>query len=489
MANTIDVAADGRQATQLARQDFNFFAALVDPDEFRLLFPSFYLALFSLLTAFTKRVEKFAIGIPRGFAKTTYIKLQVVWYILFTDKQFILIVGAAESLALNTIADICDMLSSPNIRALFGNWQDRVEEDTKQQKVFYFRGRSIILKGIGAGTSVRGINRKSRRPDVIIMDDVQKKEDADSPELAKDLLKWILGTLGMARSNSGCIYIYVGNMYPQNCILDMLRKDTEWTSFVVGGILADGTSLWEELKPAEELLAEYISLKNLGQEDIFSSEILNNTDISPKSGLDLGKVPHPPEYMLTTEAEGSFILIDPSSGKKTGDDCAMEHFNVIDGTAIMTEVIHGTWTPLQTIENAINMGLANCTRLICVEDVAYQSTLLFWFNHVCNEHGITGFYFLPVSPKNVAKNNRIKRGLLSMIAGEILLAPEVRSTVLTQAQDWDPLTTNNVDDVIDLPGYVEEVMREYPEYIIKQIFEIDDISVSAAHDSDLALPF
>lgn len=486
---TLDVKADSQEAIELARHDWNFFAALVNPDEFRYLFPSFYLTLFGLLTAFKSRVEKFAIGIPRGFAKTTFVKLLCVWYILFTNKRFILIVGASEKLALNTVADICDMLSSFNIRVLFGDWRLRVEEDTKEQKVFFFRGRDIILKGVGAGTSVRGINRKSSRPDVILMDDVQTRESAENKDITDDLFRWILGTLMMTKSNDGCTYIYVGNMYPENCILDKLRQDPSWVSFVVGGILADGTSLWEELKPIQELLAEYQSLSDLGHPEIFISEVLNSTEGVGRSGLDLAAIPQMPYYFEDTEPEGSFILIDPSSGKKQGDDCTIEHYSVVDGVAIMDELLHGTFSPLETIKAALALGLKRQTRLVCVEDVAYQSTLLFWFNHVANEEGISGFEFHPVSPKNQAKNNRIKRGLIRCIEGKTLLHPSVRSKVLDQANSWDPLKINNRDDIIDPLGYVEEVMQKYPEFIIKQIFDVDVDFGSAAHTESLSLPF
>lgn len=493
-AQTLAVSTDGRQAAELARTDFNFLAALVDPAAFVLKFPEFFIALFGMLTAFKEPIEKFAIGIPRGFAKTTYIKLLCVWYILFSHKQFILIVGAAEKLAMNTLADICDMLGSPNLRALFGDWDMLLEEDTKEQKVFYFRGRHIILKAIGAGSSVRGVNRKNARPDVIILDDVQKKEDANNEELAKELLQWILGTLGMARSNTDCTYIFVGNMYPRNSILDKLRKNSEWTSFVVGGLLADYSSLWEELRPAEQLIREYHGLKELGEEDIFLSEILNSVDGAAISGLDLTRIPIVPDYFLEVEPEGSFILIDPSSGKKDGDDLTIEHFSVIDGVPMFDDLLAGTFSPLGTIEAAIALGIQYNTRLICVEDVAYQSTLLFWFNHYCTTNGISGFEFQPVSPKNRAKATRIKKGIIKLMGTkekppEMYLGPKVRSRYLAQAMEWNPLKTDNKDDIIDPPGYVEEVMQLYPEFIVKNTFDVLEESVSAAHESDLALPF
>jgi hypothetical protein len=385
------------------------------------------------------------------------------------------------------------MLSSRNIRTLFGNWQFDIEEDTKEQKVFTFRGRTIILKAVGAGTAVRGINRKSARPDVIILDDVQKREDSENKELADDLLKWILGTLMKARSNSGCTYIYVGNMYPQNCILQALKNNSQWTSLVVGGLLSDGTSLWEELRPAEELIAEYQSDLEMGHPEIFISEILNSTDIAPPSGIDITKIPLLPDYYLellaNNEAEGSFILIDPSSGKKKGDDCTISHYDVIDGKPIFNQLAAGTFSPLETIEAAINMGLTNNTRLIGVEGVAYQSTLLFWFNHYCTENGISGFEFVELSPKGQAKNNRIKRGLLSLIAGEIYLAPAVRSVVISQIIEWNPMVISNTDDIIDPIGYVDEMMQTYSGLMVKTTFDTDSYAGTSYHADVTECPF
>lgn len=489
MAETLTVNAASEEIQVAAKRDLNFLGALAAPEEFIFKFPQFYLVLFSMLTSFVKNVERYAIGIPRGFAKTTFIKLLCLWYILFSHKRFILIVGASEGLAINTLSDICDLLSSDNIKSVFGDWKLDVEVDTQEQKVFYFRGRSIILRAIGAGTAVRGINRKNSRPDVIIMDDVQKREDAENPELAAKLLRWITGTLMKARSNSDCTYIYVGNMYPQNCILAKLQENTQWTSFIVGGILADGTSLWEELRPIEELLAEYQSDTELGQADIFISEVLNNTDITGAHGLDLTKVPAPPEYMLEVEGEASFIIIDPSSGKKDGDDCTIEHWTVVDGIPIMDHIKFGTFTPLETIKNALALGAENGTRLICVEGVAYQSTLLFWFNYICEQYGISGFHFEELSPKGRNKNGRIKEGLIKLVKGELYVHPRVRSLVITQATAWNPATTQNKDDIIDPIGYVGEVMTSYSHLAVKQIFDVDAESVAAAHSGSIQLPF
>jgi hypothetical protein len=480
MSDTADIAATAAEAAQLAKADLNFLGAITEPETFSLLFPAYYISLFALLTSFKNKYERYAVGLPRGFAKTTFMKLLVVWCVLFSSKKFILIVGAAEDLAINTLSDIMDMLGAPNIRALFGDWDRDVYVDQSRLKVFSFRGRTIILRAIGANSSVRGINRKNSRPDLIIMDDIQKKEDAENPELATALMNWMTGTLMKAKSNFDCTYIFVGNMYPRNSILEKLKNASTWTSLIVGGILADGSSLWEELRPIEELLLEYQADVELGQGEIFCSEVLNSTDLLPPSGLDVNSIPQPPHYLLTTEPEGSFILIDPSSGKKQGDDCTINHISVIDGIPLLDTVLFGTFSPIEVIKQAIGLAIENDTRLICVEDVAYQSTLLFWFNYYCEQEGYSGFEFRPVSPKARAKNNRIKLGLIKLLKGEGYLHPNVRSLFIDQAKEWNPAKTTNRDDIIDPWGYVEEVMQNYEEEMTKRIFESVD-SASATH--------
>lgn len=488
--STQEVGVNSQQAAEAARTNFNFLAALAMPEDYSFPFPLFYLTLFALLTSFKERIERYAIGIPRGFAKSTFAKLLCVWYILFSHKQFILIVGAAEDLAVNFLSDVCDMLDSPNIRKLFGNWKAHIEVDQQHHKVFYFRGRQIILRSVGANTSVRGINRKNKRPDVIIMDDVQKREDAENKELSDKLLRWVIGTLMKTKSNNGCTYIYIGNMYPQNCILEKLKNNRQWTSMIVGGILADGTSLWPDLKPIDELVAEYESDTELGHPEIFLSEVLNSTEIALASGIDISRIPFLPDYYKGIVGEGSFILIDPSAGKKTSDDLTIEHYEVIDGKPILDEILHGTFTPLETIKKALEVGIRRNTRAIFVEDVAYQGTLLFWFEQYCEQQAISGFEFNPTSPKGRNKNNRIKKGLVKLVAGEILLHPTIRSLVVSQIVDWNPLKQNNRDDIIDPIGYVEEVMQEYPDIIVRDIFDLqEDRNLEASHSSDLALPF
>ena len=85
-----------------------------------------------------------------------------------------------------------------------------------------------------------------------------------------------------------------------------------------------------------------------------------------------------------------------------------------------------------------------------------------------------------------SKNNRIKKGLLKLLGSEIYLAPAVRSLVITQAHEWNPLTLNNTDDIIDPIGYVEEVMQDYATHIVKNTFDTEIYAGEAVHSLQIS---
>jgi len=161
----------------------------------------------------------------------------------------------------------------------------------------------------------------------------------------------------------------------------------------------------------------------------------------------------------------------------------------MDEHPVLDELLAGTFSPLETIEKAVEIGLRRNTRAIGVEGTAYQSTLLFWFDHYCREQGITGFHFIELSPKGQAKNNRIKRGLIRLCSGEIYLHPRVRSLVFSQITDWNPLKVNNTDDIIDPIGYVEEFVRDHGTEIVRSIYEVEYSTATASHSPQIPMAF
>ncbi len=487
-------SSDRGTLSEAARTNLDFLAALILTDIYAYGYPPIFHAMWQLLTVSVVQATgkpKYALGIPRGFSKTVVLKLLTVWIILFSKRRFVLVVCNTAKLAENFLKDVEDMLSSPNITSIFGQWNAAEETNNLSFKVFHFRGRAITLAALGAGSSLRGLNLKYVRPDVVIMDDMQNRDEAKNPEIAKELLIWMLGTLMKACDPHTCLFVFVGNMYPfEGSILRKLKASPDWVSFITGGILADGQSLWPEHRSIEDLLEELRLDTDMGHPEIFFSEVMNDENSGTVSGIDVSKIPMCPEHLDTVAPQGGFVIIDPSLGKKKGDDLGIGAVLLYDGLPVLREVISEKMDPGTTIFKATALASKYGMQLIVVEGGAYQASLIYWFNFVYQQLGVIGINVGEITTGGMQKNSRISAGLKMLLSGKILLHKAARSACIYQITQWDPLKTKNKDELLDIIAYIYDVIEKHAEHIPLLISdEFAGTMEKAAHTADLAIPF
>jgi hypothetical protein len=466
---TQEASFDASQVHDLAKTSLDFLGALAAPLVFKYCFPPVFLAVWNWLLDFVAKPRTFpqlALGLPRGFGKTTVIKLFVLYCILFTNKKFILIISHTASLAENIVHDIAAFLDEPNIKKIFGDWTLGRTKDTQDEKHFGFRGRNIVLKGIGAGSSLRGINVNNMRPDIMIFEDIQSREDADSEKISNDLETWMLGTAMKAKSPDGCMFLFIANMYPTKwSLLRKLKANPKWTKFIAGGILADGTSLWEELQPIEQLLSEFENDLAAGKAEIFYSEVLNDENAAANNLIDFTKLP-PCDIQQGEPFAGNYVIIDPAGMKRKSDETAIGYFEVHAEKPVLMEVTSSKLSPADTIRQALKYCLTNNCRLVAIESVAYQATLAYWFGFICQQLGITGIECVEIYPGGFSKISRILAMFKMYQAGDILVNAPIRSQVHAQITSFNPLKDNNQDDILDLLVYAPKVLEAYPEFVV-----------------------
>ena len=457
----------------LAKTDMDFFAGLALPEVYKYPFPDLYIQLWALVTStFYKNRDfsRIALGLPRGFAKTLVIKLLILYAILYTPKRFILVLCENEDKGKSILADVEDMLSEDNIRAVFGDWNTSVEANTLIRKKFHFRAKDVILRCAGAGTGIRGISEKFARPDLIIFDDIQSREGSESELQSHQLKTWMTVTAMKAKSPEGCTYLFVANMYPtKGSLLKQLKQDPTWIKFIVGGILSDGASLWEDLQPIEQLLAEFKSDLAAGQPEVFYSEVLNDGDASVNTAFDVSSIP---PYPFTDHdlSAGAFVVIDPATDKSKADYVAIGGFTIIDGRPVLRKLIEDRLSPGDTIRDAAKMALSIGASLIVIESVAYQYSLKYWTETIFEQLGLHGIQVVDIYPGGTAKNSRIltmfkqlvpsKTDLSSQLP-DIIIHPDVKGHVTSRIVEFNPLKTNNTDNVLDLLTYAPRVMAEF----------------------------
>lgn len=491
------VGASREEALSTAKADLNFFAALCISEIYRFPFPPIFIAIWQMLTDdAVKKVgqHRIAIGLPRGFGKTILLKLYVVWLILYTDRRFILVVCNTASLAENFIADVTDILSAPNIIQLFGDWRLAVEKDTQSLKKFTFRGRPINIAALGSGSSLRGLNIKLVRPDAIIMDDMQSREEAESAITANQVLVWLLGTLMKANDKARCQFTFVGNMYPfEGSILKKLKRNPAWFSFVCGAILEDGCSIWPDLRSIDDIMEELENDISMGHPEIFYSEVMNDEDAGNKAGVDITQIqvfePDTLPGQQPLQAEAGFVIIDPSVGKKKNDLVAIGVCLIYDGVPVLWDLEVGSFNPGQQVEKCIELAVRYGLMAIIVEAVSYQATLCYWMEEAKRRYGLTGLRILEIYPGMNQKNARIINMLKQLTAPSriLLVHPQVKTQVTHQIVHFNPIKFRNADDILDLMGYFYPAIAQFSLLLLRP-FEVEH-KVSASFSDTLEMSF
>jgi hypothetical protein len=463
-----EVAVSTTQAAEMAKISLDFLAGLAMPTIFRYLFPPVFQAVWKWLLSYVHKSRDFsqlALGLPRGFGKTSVIKLFVLYCILFTNKKFILILCSNQTKANNIISDVIDMLDEPNIKKLFGDWKIGVQTDRQDLKKFGFRGRNIILMGAGADGDIRGIVLKNERPDLMIFDDIQSKKDAISETISRQLEDEMIGTAMKAKSPHGCLFVFIANMYPtKHSILRKLKHNPNWIKFIAGGILEDGTSLWEDLQPIKQLIREYENDLSMGHPEIFHAEVLNDENASANNLIDLSKVPL---YNILDEDlhQGNFIVIDPASGRADGDAVSIMYFEVHDSVPVCKDLKEARLSPGDTISESLIMALEHNCNLIGIESNSYQYTLKYWFEFICLQRGIQGIDAVELYSGMTGKNARILAMFMALLKGEIRYHPKCAPAIHMQVTQFNAMKRDNVDGLLDCLTYAPKMIELYGHFM------------------------
>lgn len=462
---------------EAARYDLDLFAFLLIPEVATASFPPLYLELWARLIAGAedlKALLRIVYALPRGHAKTTFIRLFVCWLIIYSDKKFIIIFSATQRLTRATIGTVANILSKSTCTAIYGDWQENRETDNQDLKKFKFNGRLKILTGFGAGAAVRGQNENEYRPDVIIFDDAQTKECAESQTESANFHNWFYSTALKLRDSAGCIIVYIGNMYKDLplegkktvfcCVLRNLILHPQWFSVCAGAFLADGSVLWEAVRSKESLLDELQHDIQAEQEDTFMAEVQND----PKGKLNLQinleaimpYTPIPGDYVL-----GKFLVLDPATSKKTPDQVCIIYFEVYEDVPVAMEIITCKESSFKLSFLLMQEAAKRQCPILFIESQAYQYELCTLITDIAEQ---IGFYGLEVVDIYNTRNKvqRILKFFHAWFNKEIRTSPATHSLVLHQGLNFDITRQDNLDDILDCMEMGKRIYSEYKEQIL-----------------------
>ena len=486
--------------------DLNFLSRFLLGEVFQFDWPPLIIAVWTLLIQSVASLQDYAgesnlaIGIPRGFAKSTLMKIFCCYCLMFTRHTFILVVGNVDSNAANIIKDIQSMLGSENAINYFGDPDAEVFSARLDFKHYMYQGKSCILKAKGGRTSLRGLNVDHRRPDIILMDDVQDEENAKSEVESEALSTWIVGTLLPTVSPKGGINLFVGNTYDhEGSILKKFVRDPEWVSLTLAAILDNGQSLWPQLHPLSKLLSAYRTACRLGHERNWLAQYMNALDLEHNDSFNSRAVTlnyderfgGNPAIDLSALASARFVVVDPASTKAQADEHAIGVVYVIQDTPIVRALKQGQMNPMEAITAAVSSAINYAAPCIFIEDVAYQDTLLWWFRKILTEDPEIPerikrlLKVLPCHPGAGNKNTRILHMFKMLESGALLIHPDAQASVKAEGTDFDKMKTNNKDNVLDVCHYAYPIYIAHRYTLEEAVHEFDNLRYKLAHEQQL----
>ena len=193
----------------------------------------------------TGQGDKQADGAPRGNAKSTWTDLiLVVWSAAFKYRSFALIVSDTASQAEDFIQFIKAELEV-NER-LAQDFPKLVGQGPIWRADTIITKNGIKIKGAGAGQKLRGMRHGSKRPDLVICDDLENDEAVESPDQRKKLERWFFKAL-MKIGQKNTVYIVIGTILHYASLLSSLLKKPGWKGRKFKAVIRFSKSpLWEK---------------------------------------------------------------------------------------------------------------------------------------------------------------------------------------------------------------------------------------------------
>ena len=274
------------------RLNFRLACESYFPESFPLAWSDDHLVCIAKIEAAVLRGELFAFAMPRGSGKTTLCEKGVLWATLNGHRQFVVLVGADQAIAEQTLDSIKAELEHNEIlaadfpevchpiRALEGiNNRARGQTCEGERTHIEWNADQITLPWIagsaaaGACVRVAGITGRIRglkhsrpdgrqpRPDLVLIDDPQTDESAASPAQVatreKVMAGAILGLAGPGKRIAGlCTVTVIRTDDLADRLLDRVRHPA-WQG--------ERTKLVYEWPTAEELWSQYAELRREGQ--------------------------------------------------------------------------------------------------------------------------------------------------------------------------------------------------------------------------------
>ncbi|MCD9025761.1 phage terminase large subunit [Cohnella sp. NL03-T5] len=187
---------------------------------------------------------KRAVAAPRGHAKSTSFTFKDTTHaVLYEYKQYPIILSDTSDQAESFLENIREEFEdNERIREDFGELQGKVwRNDILLTKT------GIKIEAIGSGKKIRGRKHRNRRPDLLVLDDIENDENVRTKEQRKKLSNWFFKAVSKAGDDYTDI-LYIGTLLHHDALLTNILKNPGYKSKKYKAVItwSDRQDLWDE---------------------------------------------------------------------------------------------------------------------------------------------------------------------------------------------------------------------------------------------------
>lgn len=320
--------------------------------------------------------KKKIIAAPRGIGKTTIARTKAKKGILFREYEFIVYISKSATFAEMQTENIKrELLSNKEVKEMFGNIKINENPDIDEafsKSAWVAFGRTLVLPR-GAGQQIRGLNWNGKRPQLIIVDDLEDKKLVQSEDNRKYLKDWFYSdTLNSVNKYlDDWEVLYIDTIKHEDSLAANLIDAPDWSSIVLSICNENFESLVPNYMSTQEIKEAMDAHRDSGMIDSFYMEYMNK----PISTEDAVFKPEYVNYYSETDAYfqerlsqdkiENIVLIDPAKSVKlhsAESGVIGIGIDAEDSKYYVRDVVGRKLYPDQLIDEAFGMA----TRLGCV---------------------------------------------------------------------------------------------------------------------------
>lgn len=417
-------AQEKKQRVAKAKRDFRYFSQTYFPHYCEQPFAPFHLEMVEAMENRPWLITPIVRAAPRGFGKSVVVSfLYVMWQIIRKARKFIVIISANDDLASDLVRFVkLEFNANSRLKQDYGDLQSgKAEEDN-----FIANGIRVLARG--RKQMVRGFREGESRPDLIIIDDMEKDTEAGSPKVVQDTLKLLLEGIYPSLAPGGTMMI-IGTIIKKRSVLGVLTQApddpyAQWNRRIYRAITGN-ESLWPERWPLAGLLEMRTTIGSVA----FEKEYQNNPidDDNAMFREEWIKRYHP-EEMNGRHLVGA-MFIDPSAKEQTRHDFKAI-ITVGRDRSEMKDFVLNAWIRNASIDALLHatfrifIQYRNIIKVVGLEANGFQALLERDYERLAKEYG----FYLPLRriEHKTAKSDRIERLSSPIERGRVLFRREAQ---------------------------------------------------------------